>query len=104
MIQRNNFFRPSGFQAFPPVVKSIMIINGVMFLLSFLSQYSFGMDLQEELGLHNFSSPQFRPYQIVTHFFMHGSFMHIFLNMLSLWMFGSAIENYWGGQRFLVYY
>jgi membrane associated rhomboid family serine protease len=104
MIYRNNFFRPTGFQAFPPVVKSIMILNGVMFVLSMIAESSFGIDLQDKLGLHNFASPLFQPFQIVTHFFMHGSFMHIFLNMLSLWMFGSAIENYWGGQRFLVYY
>jgi membrane associated rhomboid family serine protease len=36
--------------------------------------------------------------------FMHGSLMHIFFNMFALWMFGSAIENYWGPKRFLTYY
>jgi membrane associated rhomboid family serine protease len=24
--------------------------------------------------------------------------------MLALWMFGNALENYWGGKRFLIYY
>jgi membrane associated rhomboid family serine protease len=36
--------------------------------------------------------------------FMHGSFGHIFSNMLMLWFLGSAMENYWGSQRFLIYY
>lgn len=35
---------------------------------------------------------------------MHGSFMHLFFNMFSLWMFGSALENYWGPKRFFIYY
>jgi membrane associated rhomboid family serine protease len=35
---------------------------------------------------------------------MQGTFMHIFFNMFALWMFGSAVENYWGPKRFLIYY
>jgi membrane associated rhomboid family serine protease len=36
--------------------------------------------------------------------FMHGSFGHLFFNMFAVWMFGSSIENSWGGKRFLIYY
>ena len=36
--------------------------------------------------------------------FLHGGFMHIFWNMLILWMFGSILENYWGPKRFLTFY
>ena len=36
--------------------------------------------------------------------FMHGNFSHLFFNMFALWMFGYALENYWGSKRFLVYY
>jgi membrane associated rhomboid family serine protease len=35
---------------------------------------------------------------------MHGNFTHIFSNMFALWMFGSAIENFWGSKRFFLYY
>ncbi len=35
---------------------------------------------------------------------MHGSFTHLFFNMFSLWMFGSVLENFWGGKRFFIYY
>jgi len=35
---------------------------------------------------------------------MHGSIGHIFFNMLTLWMFGSTLENFWGSGRFLVFY
>jgi membrane associated rhomboid family serine protease len=30
--------------------------------------------------------------------------MHIFSNMLALWMFGSVLENFFGSKRFLEYY
>lgn len=94
-------YRPSGFSILPPVVKNLLIINGLFFLATIsLSQF----DLIELLGLHPFESKLFKPYQLVTHFFMHGGLMHIFSNMLALWMFGNALENYWGGKRFLIYY
>lgn len=32
---------------------------------------------------------------------MHGSFEHILFNMISLWMFGSAVENTIGSKKFL---
>ena len=36
--------------------------------------------------------------------FMHGNMGHIFSNMIMLWFLGSAMENYWGPKRFLIYY
>jgi membrane associated rhomboid family serine protease len=36
--------------------------------------------------------------------FMHASIGHIFFNMYGLYLFGSALENYWGSKRFLTYY
>lgn len=62
------------------------------------------MDLVTILGLHYPSSSAFRPYQLITYMFMHGSFMHLFFNMFALWMFGNTLENYWGSKRFLIYY
>ncbi len=35
---------------------------------------------------------------------MHGGFLHLFLNMFALWMFGRVLEQVWGPKRFLVYY
>ena len=65
-----------------------------------------GIDLIDMLGLHYFSSEKFRIYQFVTYMFMHDSqnLMHIFLNMLALYMFGSVVENVWGGKKFLTFY
>lgn len=97
-------YRPSGFSILPPVVKNLMIINGLMFLATIVSQSTAGFDLVNLLGLHFFTSDLFEPFQIVTHMFMHGSFMHIFSNMFALWMFGSMLENVWGPKRFLFFY
>lgn len=36
--------------------------------------------------------------------FLHAGFGHIFFNLFALWIFGQAIENYWGTKRFVLYY
>jgi membrane associated rhomboid family serine protease len=97
-------YRPTGFSLLPPVVKNLLIINGLFFLATIALNRSFGIDLTDILGLHYFESEKFRTYQIVTYMFMHGSFSHILFNMFAVWMFGSALENYWGSKRFLTYY
>lgn len=97
-------YRPNKFSYLPLVVKNLLIINGLFFLATLVLKEQFGIDLEERLGLHYPSSPAFRPYQIVTYMFMHGSFMHVFFNMFALWMFGNTLENLWGSKRFLTYY
>lgn len=95
---------PQGFSLIPPVVKNLLIINGLFFLATMALASSFNIDLVRWLGLHSLESPNFQPIQLVSHMFMHGGFAHILFNMFALWMFGSTLENYWGGKRFLVYY
>ncbi len=99
-----NNFRPRGFSILPPIVKNLIIINGLLFLINVVFESRFGYSLNQKLGLYYPESTEFRPYQLITHIFMHGSFMHLFFNMFSLWMFGSALENYWGPKRFFIYY
>jgi membrane associated rhomboid family serine protease len=96
--------RPGGFNILPEVVKNLLIINGICFLSYFVFASALGINLNELLGLHYFGSEKFETYQLVTHLFMHGSFMHIFANMFALWMFGSLLENVWGPKRFLIFY
>lgn len=98
----------------PPVVKNLLIINGLMLLL----KITMGLDalgrsnLDNLLGLHVIGSPDFRPWQLLTHMFMHAGpgtgdpnwFLHIIMNMFALFMFGGPIERRWGAQRFLKYY
>jgi len=90
----------------PPVVKNLIIINVIMWLGNFLFIRLFHMNLIGVLGLFPVQSPLFKPWQIVTHMFMHSSnrIFHIFFNMWALWMFGKILESVWGGRRFLIYY
>lgn len=99
-----NSYRPTSFQVLPPIVKNLLIINGLMFLATIALDSSMGVSLTNLLGLHYFSSELFEPYQFITYMFMHGGFAHLFFNMFAIWMFGSAIENYWGPKRFFIYY
>jgi membrane associated rhomboid family serine protease len=99
----NNLGR-GGFSMLPVVVKNLLIINGLMFLANVIAQSRLGVDLNHWLGLYYPASSYFKPVQFITHVFMHGSFMHLFFNMFSLWMFGSVLENYWGPKRFFIYY
>jgi membrane associated rhomboid family serine protease len=97
-------YRPTGFRILPPVVKNLLIINGLFFLATIATGTKFGFDLTDMLGLHYFQAEKFRPYQFITYMFMHGGLMHILFNMFALWMFGNAIENIWGPKKFLIYY
>lgn len=96
-------YRFSGFTMLPPVVKNLLIINGICFL-AYVSLSRFGIDLNQILGLHYFPSKEFNVFQIVTYMFMHANFSHLFFNMFALWMFGYILELTWGGKRFLIYY
>jgi membrane associated rhomboid family serine protease len=88
----------------PLVVKNLLIINALMLLADFVAFRTFDVQLTRILGLYYFESEYFRPYQIVTHMFMHGGMAHLFFNMFALWMFGRVLETMWGSQRFLIYY
>ncbi|HKJ43424.1 MAG TPA: rhomboid family intramembrane serine protease [Sunxiuqinia sp.] len=95
-------YRPN-FGNIPPVVKNLIIINALMLLVTYFMSYR-GVDLTRMLGLYYPTSPNFEPYQLVTHMFMHGGFMHLFFNMFALWMFGRILESVWGPKRFFIYY
>ena len=88
----------------PPVVKNLIIINVIMLLVTWVAQTTFNVDLNRILGLYSPNSPNFKPYQFVTHMFMHGGMFHLFFNMFALYMFGRILEQVWGGKRFLFYY
>ena len=98
-------FRPSRFQILPSVVKNLLIINGLFFLAqNTLQGPTIDFSFDNTLALHAWQSSLFKPWQLVTHLFLHGSFSHIFFNMLALWMFGAVLENVWGSKRFLTFY
>ena len=95
----------NSFQRTTPIVLNLIIINALVFL----AQSVFGgmaelNRVNDLFALHHYKSTEFRPYQLVTHMFMHGGIFHLLFNMLALWMFGTMIEKVWGPKRFLVFY
>jgi len=85
------------------VTKNLLIIN-VLFFLATVVMEARGVDLVRTLGLYYPTSQYFAPYQIATHFFMHGGFSHILFNMFGLVIMGSHLERYWGDKKFLIFY
>lgn len=84
----------------PVVTKNIVIINVFMLLFT---------KLRPEFMMSNFAlfyptSQYFHWWQPVTHMFMHGGFTHLFFNMFTLLMFGTALERQWGSKKYLLFY
>lgn len=97
-------FNRQGFSNSQVVVKNLIVINVVMLVVSWLVSNRFNIDLNDKLGLYFFKSEHFKPFQYITHMFMHGGLTHLFFNMFALWMFGRVLESVWGSKRFLLYY
>ena len=77
-----------------PTVKQLLIIN----ILFFAGTLFVGEQAYTYLSLFFFENSKFEYWQILTHMFMHGGFMHIAFNMFALYSFGSALEYFWGGK------
>lgn len=99
---------PTQFSVFPPVIKNLLIINGLVFFMQMVPTTEvvlLRLFALWPLGIPNVSGyPSFWPWQLVTYGFLHGGLGHIFFNMFALWMFGMQIENAWGSRRFAIFY
>ncbi len=93
-------------KTFPYVTYMLIGINVVVFLFELLLD-GFG---QLNSFIRTFGMvPKFvlsgeRLHTLLTSMFMHGGFMHIFGNMLYLFIFGNNIEDTLGHFKFLVFY
>ena len=88
------------FQNITPITKNIIILNVIVFILSntFLPQMYYFLVAYFPLA------PEFKSWQIVTHMFMHGGFMHIAFNMLTLASFGPLLERFLGEKKYILLY
>lgn len=64
---------------------------------AFITTYAFVPSL---VNLSDFST--FAPF--LTSLFLHGSFFHLFANMMFLWVFGDNIESFYGKAKYLIIY
>jgi len=90
-----------------PVVRTLIIINVVVFLVqsAVMAFTGYGNSLIEHLGM----TPRLfvfglHLWQPVTYMFLHGNLFHIFFNMFTLWMFGTEVERRMGSRLFGAFY
>jgi membrane associated rhomboid family serine protease len=79
----------------PPVTQALLLVCVAAFCLNLF------LPLDAWLALWPLASGQFFPWQVVTYALLHGDTLHLFFNMLGLWMFGAEIERLWGRNRYL---
>ena len=95
-----------GFPRITAVVKWLLIINTLVFVISYLNN-NFGYLTIKWFSVFPVSvSNVLQIWRIITYQFLHDfeDFGHIFLNMLALFFFGPLLESYWGSRKFLSFY
>jgi len=101
----------------PPVTRNLIIVNVLVFIVQSLlhdettlavtrwfALWPVGHDLAVDLGGGDIAGIGFRVWQLVSYGFLHGSILHIVMNMYALYMFGGLIERVMGVRRFVIYY
>ena len=89
------------FNNIPPITRNIIIINIVVFILTYVLQTDL---MYRYLAAFYPFSPFFHSWQIITHMFMHGSFLHILFNLMTLYSFGPVLEQVLGDKKYVVLY
>lgn len=98
---------------FPVVTIFFILLNGIFYYYQFFLVtdtmsfiYSYGLipfELTQSVDLFPYGpNPVFLT--IFSSMFMHGSFVHLFGNMLYLWIFGNNVEDYLGRFKFVLFY
>jgi membrane associated rhomboid family serine protease len=86
-------------------VKTLLIIQLVMFLVQHTGDQFLGTHLTAWLGLvPSMVRDHFAFWQLATYPFLHGDVMHLFFNMMMMAFIGSELEALWGSVGFLRYY
>jgi membrane associated rhomboid family serine protease len=87
-----------------PVVTYALIALNVLFFLvelnggdQFITEWAF-------IPARFSAEPASNAVTILTSMFMHGSWLHLFGNMLFLWIFGDNVEDRFGHLQFLIFY
>lgn len=97
---------------YPPVIVWTLIgVNVLVFLYQIslppqqLDQFLFAYALVPSRffgPLSQIAPSDWTPF--LTHLFLHGGWLHLILNMWSLWIFGPAVEDRFGSMRFALFY
>lgn len=86
------------------VTKVLIIICVIMFLISLYLSDNFSANLLI-LGANNRQLVlDGEIWRLITNAFLHGNYIHLFVNMYSLWIVGKQVETYMGRTRMLAIY
>ncbi len=84
----------------PPVTQALLGAN----ILAYFVVQQMWPNIIGQFALWPLTSEWFRPWQVLTYAFLHGSFTHLAFNMFGLWMFGAELERVWGTRRMVQFY
>ena len=89
-------------------LQKLIVINIIFFIIPLLlNTFLWLFELKDISILDYFvveadlMSLIFKPWSLITYGFLHGSFSHLFWNMIMLFYFGNILVNYFGDKRLL---
>lgn len=98
-----------GFRRIPPVIRTIIAINVIVFILQAViggirvGDQSINRYIVEYLGFNpSMGTAITQPWRFVTYMFLHGGGFHLLFNMLWLWWMGRSVEESIGPRSFVV--
>lgn len=90
--------RPRNHRGMTPIVRRLLWLNALAFALELV------WPAVVDAGALWPLAHGFRPWQLLTHAFLHGGLGHLATNLFGLWMFGRDVERVLGSRRFLELY
>ena len=82
----------------------LMVVLVAAFALQCVNEAYFHSPVEFSLGLTKKVFTAGHVWQLITFQFLHGGLVHLFCNLMGLWLFGRFVENVIGVSRFLIAY
>jgi len=101
-MKQNVSFRFGG--PLTKALKIIIIADIAIYLIQILLPFFSGFNIDYIFGISKTGIESGFYWQFLTYSFLHGSPLHLLLNMFALWIFAGELENFWGTKRFVTYY
>ncbi len=101
------------FASVPPATRTLLIVIALAFGAQqiwpdvMLAWFGLWPDVGPILVARSADGPvfaRFELWQFLSHGFLHGGLAHLVLNGMALMMFGGALEQVWGGRRFVAFF
>lgn len=89
-------------------LQKLIVINIIFFIIPLLLNTFLWLFELKDISIIDYfvveadlTSLIFKPWSLITYGFLHGSFSHLFWNMIMLFYFGNILVNYFGDKRLL---